>query len=223
MQRPAGGGQGVDPAGDFRVFLQQRGMVRFDASVEDQRTPAAPMFFLGEGADAMDVAGRIGARECHPQKVAERLGDKLRIVDHHQPTKGVQGTHLLGFGTEPPDRCGDFRARLGAGTLRHIVVERRPQVIDRMTASGLALAWERKAVERTLEGKKIVLTGTLVELKRDEAKRLVEERGGRVTSSVSKNTSFVVVGDSPGSKADKAKELGVEILSEADFLDLVRG
>ena len=92
-----------------------------------------------------------------------------------------------------------------------------------MTASGLDLAWEQKAVERTLEGNKIVLTGTLVELKRDEAKRLVEERGGRVTSSVSKNTSFVVVGDNPGSKADKAKELGVEILSEADFLDLVRG
>ena len=50
----------------------------------------------------------------------------------------------------------------------------------------------------------------------------MEERGGRVTSSVSKNTSFVVVGENPGSKADKAGELGVKVLSEKDFLAMVR-
>ena len=60
-----------------------------------------------------------------------------------------------------------------------------------------------------------------VEVQRDETKRLVEERGGRVTSSVSKNTSFVVVGDKAGPKADKAKELGVEVLTEKEFLALV--
>jgi DNA ligase (NAD+) len=50
---------------------------------------------------------------------------------------------------------------------------------------------------------------------------MVEERGGRVTSSVSKNTSFVVVGEDAGSKAEKAKELGVKLLSEQEFLDLL--
>jgi DNA ligase (NAD+) len=67
----------------------------------------------------------------------------------------------------------------------------------------------------------VVFTGTLAKLHRDEAKRMVEERGGRVTSSVSKNTSFVVVGEDAGSKAEKAKELGVKILSEEEFLALV--
>ena len=115
---------------------------------------------------------------------------------------------------------GDEVAR---GLVEYFEVARNREVIDRMTASGLDLAWVQSTVERTLEGKKIVFTGTLVEVQRDEAKRLVEERGGRVTSSVSKNTSFVVVGDNAGSKADKAKELGLEILSETAFLDLVRG
>jgi len=100
---------------------------------------------------------------------------------------------------------------------------RNRAVIDEMKSLGLELVWEASNVERTLEGSKIVFTGALEVLGRDEAKKLVEERGGRVTSSVSKNTSFVVVGDSPGSKADKAKELGVKVLSEKEFLDLVRG
>ena len=65
-----------------------------------------------------------------------------------------------------------------------------------------------------------MFTGTL-ELQRDEAKTLVEERGGRVTSSVSKNTSFVVVGENPGAKAEKARELGIQVLSEDEFRALI--
>ncbi len=107
------------------------------------------------------------------------------------------------------------------GLVEYFQVARNREVIERMTASGLDLAWAQSTVERTLEGKKIVFTGTLVEVQRDEAKRLVEERGGRVTSSVSKNTSFVVVGEKAGSKADKAKELGVEVLTEKEFLALI--
>jgi DNA ligase (NAD+) len=99
---------------------------------------------------------------------------------------------------------------------------RNRAVIEKMQSLGLELVWEASRAERTLEGSKIVFTGTLAELGRDEAKKLVEERGGRVTSSVSKNTSFVVVGESPGSKADKARELGVKVLSEKEFLALVR-
>ncbi len=94
-------------------------------------------------------------------------------------------------------------------------------VIERMRQRGLDLVWQRSQVARTLEGKKIVFTGALSKLHRDEAKRRVEERGGRVTSAVSKSTSFVVVGEDPGSKAEKAKELGVEILSEEEFLALL--
>jgi len=96
------------------------------------------------------------------------------------------------------------------------------RVIEDMQRNGLDLVWEASQKEKTLAGTRVVFTGTLSKLHRDHAKRLVEERGGRVTSSVSKNTSFVVAGEDAGSKAEKARELGVKVLSEDDFLAMVK-
>jgi DNA ligase (NAD+) len=73
-----------------------------------------------------------------------------------------------------------------------------------------------------LAGKTLVVTGTLAELSRAEAKRLIEAQGGRVASSVSKQTDYLVCGESPGSKRKKALELGVAILDEPEFLRLAR-
>ena len=73
----------------------------------------------------------------------------------------------------------------------------------------------------TLVERSFVLTGTLETLSRSEARRAIEERGGRVLSSVSKRTSYVVVGDNAGTKADKAKELGIAVLSEEALLELL--
>ena len=72
-----------------------------------------------------------------------------------------------------------------------------------------------------LQGKTFVLTGTLSTMTRDEAGEKIKMEGGKVSSSVSKNTSYVVVGENPGSKLDKAEKLGVTILSEDDFLTLL--
>jgi DNA ligase (NAD+) len=74
---------------------------------------------------------------------------------------------------------------------------------------------------RTLEGWTVVLTGGLEGFTRDEAKQAVEDRGGKVTASVSKKTSVVVVGTDAGSKADKAADLGVPMVDEAGFLHLL--
>lgn len=67
-----------------------------------------------------------------------------------------------------------------------------------------------------------VVTGTLPTLKRDQAKHMIQEAGGKVTGSVSKKTSYVVVGDDAGSKLTKAQSLGIKELSEADLLDLLQ-
>lgn len=78
-----------------------------------------------------------------------------------------------------------------------------------------------KAVKRVLAGLTFVITGTLAKLGREEAKEKVRLMGGSVSDAVSKKTSFVVVGENPGSKADKARELGVPTLTEAEFLEKI--
>jgi len=94
------------------------------------------------------------------------------------------------------------------------------QLIEKLRAAGVRLADERTADVATgpLEGLSIVLTGGLSALTRDEAIAAAEDAGARVTSSVSKKTSFVVAGESPGTKLAKAESLGVEVIDEQEFL-----
>jgi len=79
------------------------------------------------------------------------------------------------------------------------------------------LIYHKKTQEGNLQGKVFVLTGALESMTRNQAKTLIEKAGGKVTDSVSKNTSFVIVGDSPGSKLDKAKKLGIPVIDEMTF------
>jgi DNA ligase (NAD+) len=96
-------------------------------------------------------------------------------------------------------------------------------VIEKLRRAGVALGdtAPEDAGPRPLEGKTFVLTGTLANLPRETARELVEQRGGRVTTSVSKKTDYVVAGESPGNKLDDAKRLGVPVLDEGAFLALV--
>ena len=80
-----------------------------------------------------------------------------------------------------------------------------------------------ESVARTLEGLTVVVTGSLVDFSRDSAREAILARGGKAAGSVSKNTDYVVVGDNAGSKADKAEQLGVPVLDEAGFAQLLEG
>lgn len=93
------------------------------------------------------------------------------------------------------------------------------QVLDRWAAAGVrtADAADDQAVERTLEGLTVVVTGTLERFTRDSAKEAIVVRGGKASGSVSRRTSYVVAGDKAGSKETKARELGVPVLDEAAF------
>lgn len=101
--------------------------------------------------------------------------------------------------------------------------ERRNQVIlSRLRQAGLPFKGERKkkpmVTDGFFAGKTFVLTGTLEAMTRDEAKAKIEERGGKVSGSVSKKTNYLLAGEEAGSKLEKARELGVEVLTETDFL-----
>jgi DNA ligase (NAD+) len=93
-------------------------------------------------------------------------------------------------------------------------------LVKQLDDLGLRLTGTRKERGTKLSGKTFVLTGTLAHFTRDEAKKLIEDAGGRVSGSVSKKTDFVVAGDDAGSKLDKAKELGVEVIGEKEMKDL---
>jgi DNA ligase (NAD+) len=95
------------------------------------------------------------------------------------------------------------------------------ELIEKLKKGGVEIKREERVAGAPFEGKTFVFTGALEHFKRDEAKKLVERLGGRASSSVSKQTDYVVAGADPGSKYDKAKELGVTILSEPEFRKLV--
>ena len=97
-------------------------------------------------------------------------------------------------------------------------------IVDRWAADGVSMEDERdESTPRTLEGLTIVVTGSLSGFTRDGAKEAIISRGGKASGSVSKKTDYVVVGDSPGSKADKAEQLGVPVLDEDGFQALIDG
>lgn len=96
---------------------------------------------------------------------------------------------------------------------------RNLELIERLRAAGLRFTHEIKGKPMgPFAGQTWVLTGTMPTLKREDAKAMIEEAGGKVSGSVSKKTSVVVAGDEAGSKLDKARELGVEIIDEAELL-----
>ncbi len=100
---------------------------------------------------------------------------------------------------------------------------RNMKVVEKLRKAGLQFEQKKsRRAEGKLSGKQFVLTGTLPHHSRDEAKRMIEEAGGRVIGSVSKKTDYVVAGADPGSKLDKAKSLGIKIVDEDEFLGLLK-
>ena len=102
--------------------------------------------------------------------------------------------------------------------------EKNISVIDKLKAAGVntkLIESGNEDIPKIFEKMKIVLTGTLPTLKRNDAKEMIEQRGGKATSSVSKSTSFVLAGEEAGSKLTKANDLGIKVIDEDKFLQLI--
>jgi len=169
--------------------------------VEERRKVPLDRFLVALAIPEVGTAtGKLLARAFGElDKLAQATEEDLVDLEGIGPEMAKS---IAGWFAEP--RNAEFLARLAAGGVE-------PQPLEK-PAEGGALA-----------GKTLVVTGTLEELSRAEAKRLIEDLGGRVASSVSKKTDFLVCGEAPGSKKKKAEELGVEVLDEAAFLKLARG
>lgn len=101
--------------------------------------------------------------------------------------------------------------------------QHRKDLISRLLELGVKMEYQATQTnDNRFEGMTFVLTGTLETLKRDEAKKIIESFGGKVSGSVSKKTTFVVAGEEAGSKLEKAQSLGVNVLSETEFLEKIK-
>jgi DNA ligase (NAD+) len=146
------------------------------------------------------------------ERVAQLLAGRFGSLDVIKAKSETELAEVHGIGDE-----------IARAIVTFFQEPRNVELIDRLKAAGVVVGAPLAPVGPTpLIGKTFVVTGTLPTLSREAARELIERHGGRVASSVSKKTSYVVVGEAPGSKADDARRLGVAVLDEAGLLELVR-
>lgn len=141
--------------------------------------------------------------------LAQQFGSMQRLMD----AKQEELTTIPEIGPKIAESVEDYFSR----------TENR-QLIERLDGSGLNMQEKTKTKETAnlpLAGKTFVVTGTLEGFSRQEAQLAIEELGGKVSGSVSKKTDYVVVGENPGSKFEKALTLGVRVLNEKEFVELI--
>lgn len=127
---------------------------------------------------------------------------------------------ILAADTEAVSAIEGFGEIMAENVVTALREPHRRELIERLREYGVNMKYDRQTGrDDRFAGMTFVLTGTLPTMKRDEAKKLIESFGGKVSGSVSKKTSFVVAGEEAGSKLVKAQELGIEILSESDLIE----
>jgi DNA ligase (NAD+) len=120
-------------------------------------------------------------------------------------------------GIEELQDVNEVGPRIAESIVEFFSIPANRKLVERLGEAGLAFKGTRKERGTKLAGKTFVLTGTLAKHTRDEAKKMIEDAGGRVSGSVSKKTDYVVAGADAGSKLDKARQLGVAVIDEGEM------
>lgn len=128
---------------------------------------------------------------------------------------------LMSASAEELERVSEVGPRVSQAIREFFDEEKNRELIRKLQAAGLTMTAEKRKKSSQLEGLTFVLTGTLPNLSRDQAKARIESAGGKVSGSVSKKTNYVVAGEEAGSKLDKARELGVKVIDEAALEQLL--
>ena len=144
------------------------------------------------------------------EHTAKLLATSFGTMDHLARASMEELTSIREVGPQVAESITDFFRS-----------EENLRVIERLTEYGVRPKVEEKRVGGRFTGKTFVFTGALTKFTRDEAKKMVEQEGGHAAGSVSKKTDYVVAGAEAGSKLEKAVQLGVRVLTEEEFLDLI--
>jgi DNA ligase (NAD+) len=130
---------------------------------------------------------------------------------------------IVNASTEELERVEEVGPRISRSILDFFARPANRELIAHLKAAGVKMTGEKKQRSAELAGLTLVLTGTLPNLTREDAKARIEAAGGKVAGSVSKKTSYVIAGEEAGSKLDKARELKVPVLDEAGLMKLLQG
>ena len=144
------------------------------------------------------------------ERTAQLLGEEFGSMDA-----------LMAASMEELERVNEVGPRVAQAIREFFDEEKNRVLIEKLRAAGLNFTAEKRKKSSQLEGLTFVLTGTLPNLTREDAKARIEAAGGRVSGSVSKKTHYVVAGEDAGSKLDKAREFGVKVLDEAGLVELL--
>jgi DNA ligase (NAD+) len=226
-----------------RVKLDKKGMPLLNPSGEPERLPPlvrdfADLYHLKGHRDELIALERMGEKsvdnllrqiEESKQNDLHRLIYALGIRHVGERTAKILAEEfdsiddLMEASQERLAEIREIGPVVAASIVEWFREPKNRDLIRRLKEAGVNTRRKQPAPRgRGLEGKQFVLTGALSTMTRQQAKQLIEQLGGRVTSSVTKKTDYLVVGQEPGSKLDRARQLGIKVLTEQEFLDLIR-
>src|SRR5271157_4936286 len=222
----ARGVMNIDGVGDALVDqLVDRGMVKSMADLYDLRAEdLASLEHMG-AKSAGNVVRNIENSKKNPlPRVLTALG--IRFVGERTAVFLAEAfgglDRIASAGMEELQQAEEVGPKVAQSISRFFAEPRNRELVERLRAAGLQFTCESTRPKGgPLQGLTLVLTGTLPLLSRDEAKRLIESAGGKVSGSVSGKTSYIVAGEDPGSKLAKAQQLGVAVLNERQLRELI--
>jgi len=216
----------IDGLGDVLVDqLVDRGMVTSVADIYDLTVEKLTELDRMGRKSAANVIRNIEKSKQNPvPRVINALG--IRFVGERTATFLAEEfgvlDKIIAAKSDELQKAEEVGPKVAESIYQFFREPRNQDLIERLRSAGLQFEYRaRRRHGGPLAGKTFVLTGTLVNLTREEARQQIEVAGGKVSSAVSKKTSFVVAGEDPGSKLDKARELGVEVIDEKKLIELL--
>ncbi|HEY3973732.1 MAG TPA: NAD-dependent DNA ligase LigA [Candidatus Sulfotelmatobacter sp.] len=211
----------IDGMGDALVTqLTERGLVKNVADI--YKLTKDDLLGLERFADksAQNIIGEIENSKNLPlERVVYGLGIRMVgertaqfLAEHFGSMEALEQA-----GVEELQNVNEVGPRIAESIVEFFSIPANRNLVDQLRKAKLTLTGKKKERGTKLAGKTFVLTGTLAHFTRDEAKKMIEDAGGKVTGSVSKKTDYVVAGADAGSKLDKAKDLGVEVIDENEM------
>jgi DNA ligase (NAD+) len=215
----------IDGLGEALVNqLTERGLVRNVADLYKlTKDDLLKLERMGEKSADKVLAEIVASKKLPLERVIYGLG--IRFVGER--TAQFLAEHfgsldaIMKANAEELEEVNEVGPRIAESIVEFFADDHNRRLVNDLRKSGLTFTGQKKEKGTKLAGKTFVLTGTLGRHTRDEAKKMIEDAGGRVSGSVSKKTDYVVAGSDAGSKLDKARELGVNVIGEEELEKLV--